>query len=180
MAKRDGTTIKGGVGKTYICEKEGRIEVYSGSEVRSAEVMEGDEFVVTEDLSKIYYLGKLRIKGKFKLSAGLSGKDVSEMSYGNQDEIIYLLRKENIGGNSDFFAQFKADKYANGGANIKEPSEFERIKALGKTGFNQQAKEIKKLKAEKNAIKKAKGGYVFKGDKYEYTPTKFIYTIGGL
>jgi hypothetical protein len=110
----DGTTIKGVVGKTYICEKEGRIEVYSGSDVRSAEVMEGDEFVVTEDLSKIYYLGKLRIKGKFKLSAGLSGKDVSGMSYGNQDEILYLLRKENIGGNSDFFAQFKADKYAKG------------------------------------------------------------------
>lgn len=28
--------------------------------------------------------------------------------------------------------------------------------------------------------KYAKGGYVFKGDKYEYVPTKFIYTIGGL
>lgn len=28
--------------------------------------------------------------------------------------------------------------------------------------------------------KMAKGGYVFKGDKYEYVPTKFIYTIGGL
>ena len=26
----------------------------------------------------------------------------------------------------------------------------------------------------------AKGGYVFKGDKYEYVPTKFTYTIGGL
>lgn len=26
----------------------------------------------------------------------------------------------------------------------------------------------------------AKGGYVFKGNKYEYVPTKFIYTIGGL
>jgi hypothetical protein len=28
--------------------------------------------------------------------------------------------------------------------------------------------------------KMAKGGYVFKGDKYEYVPTKFEYTIGGL
>ena len=77
-------------------------------------------------------------------------------------------------------AELNEQPKAKNGANIKEPSEFERIKALGKTGFNQQAKEIKKLKAEKNAIKKAKGGYVFKGDKYEYVPTKFTYTIGGL
>lgn len=114
------TTIKGGLGKTYICEKEGRIEVYSGSDVRSAEVMEGDEFVVTEDLSKIYYLGKLKIKGTFKVTAGLSGKDVSKISYGNLDEVIYLLRKENIGGNSDFFAQFKDHRYSNGGGVGKE------------------------------------------------------------
>jgi hypothetical protein len=36
-------------------------------------------------------------------------------------------------------------------------------------------------KSQKSVIKKyAKGGYVFKGDKYEYVPTKFTYTIGGL
>ena len=28
--------------------------------------------------------------------------------------------------------------------------------------------------------KKAKGGYVFKGDKYEFFPATFIYEIGGL
>jgi hypothetical protein len=33
---------------------------------------------------------------------------------------------------------------------------------------------------ENEIDKMAKGGYVFKGDKYEYVPTKFTYTIGGL
>jgi len=106
----------GGVeGETYICEKEGRIEIYSGTDVRSAEVKIGDTFVVTKEMSNgIYYLGKLKTKGSFKLVAGLSGKDVSKSYYGNQNEILYLLRKENIGGDDDFFAQFKKI-YANGG-----------------------------------------------------------------
>jgi hypothetical protein len=32
----------------------------------------------------------------------------------------------------------------------------------------------------KNRDKMAKGGYVFKGDKYQYAPSNFTYTIGGL
>jgi len=110
----------GGVGnaKVFVATKEGRIEVYSGSDARSAEVKVGDIFLVTEEMKNgIYYLGKLNIKGSFKLSPGLSGKNVNKMNAGKQDEILYLLRKENIDGDSNFFAQFKKhNKYAKGGA----------------------------------------------------------------
>ena len=103
--------------KKFVATKEGIIEIYSGSDARSAEVKVGDVFLVTEEMKNgIYYLGKLNIKGSFKLSAGLSGKDVNKMNFGKQDEILYLLRKENIGGNSNFFAQFKKhNKMKNGG-----------------------------------------------------------------
>lgn len=112
IVRKEGGGIEG---ETYICEKEGRIEIYSGTDARSAEVKFGDTFVVTEEMSNgIYYLGKLKTKGSFKLNAGLSGKDVSKSYYGNQNEILYLLRKQNIGGDSDFFAQFKKI-HANGG-----------------------------------------------------------------
>ena len=37
-----------------------------------------------------------------------------------------------------------------------------------------------KINKELKSNKYAKGGYVFKGEKYEYVPTKFTYTIGGL
>ena len=103
--------------KSFVANKEGIIEIYSGSDARSAEVKIGDTFIVTEEMKNgIYYLGKLNIKGSFKLSAGLSGKDVNKMNFGKQDEILYLLRKENIGGDSNFFAQFKNNnKMKNGG-----------------------------------------------------------------
>ena len=103
--------------KSFVATKEGIIEIYSGSDARSAEVKIGDTFIVTEEMKNgIYYLGKLNIKVSFKLSAGLSGKDVNKINFGKQDEILYLLRKENIGGNSNFFAQFKNNnKMKNGG-----------------------------------------------------------------
>jgi hypothetical protein len=96
----------------FVANKNGIIEVYSGSDARSAEVKVGDIFVVKEEMeNETYYLGKLKIKGgSFKLDAGLSGKDVSKMHYENLDEVLYLLRKNNIGGDSSFFAQFKKIK----------------------------------------------------------------------
>jgi hypothetical protein len=42
------------------------------------------------------------------------------------------------------------------------------------------AKKKSELKELFDKYKYAKGGYVFKGDKYEYTPSIFTYTIGGL
>jgi hypothetical protein len=46
---------------------------------------------------------------------------------------------------------------------------------------NKKIKSSKSVRALMQFPKKyAKGGYVFKGDKYEYTPLKFTYTIGGL
>jgi hypothetical protein len=128
--------------KSFVANKEGIIEIYSGSDARSAEVKIGDTFIVTEEMKNgIYYLGKLKTKGSFKLDAGLSGKDVSESYYGNQNEILYLLRKQNIGGDSDFFAQFKKIQ-ANGGGvgeelmggqpNSSRPSGYTLVQAKGR------------------------------------------------
>ena len=118
MAKR--TSQETSVG-TFVATKKGIIEVYSGSDARTAEVMLGDTFVATEEMSNgIYYLGKLKIKNSFKLSPGLSGKDVSKLQYGNENDIVYLLRKDNIDGNDNFFAQFKKiKKYEDGGMMAK-------------------------------------------------------------
>lgn len=103
----DGPII-GYLGQSFVAKKEGIIEVYSGSDARSAEVKVGDTFLVTKVMEdETNYLGKLKINGWFKLNANLSGKDLSKMNYENQDEVLYLLRKENIDGNSNLFAQFK-------------------------------------------------------------------------
>ena len=129
--KTGGEIKKSEIGQSFIADKEGIIEIYSGSEARSAEVKVGDTFVVTEKMQNdIYYLGKLKIKGSFKLNAGLSGKDITKMNYGNQDEVVYLLRKTNIDGESNFFAQFKKINKMKTGGELNQSTSQDKEDAM--------------------------------------------------
>ena len=73
------------VGDTLVCicgkdeyGYEGRIEIYSGDEARSADVYKGDKFIVrSQDKYRVY--GDLQIKGKFERNPGLSGHDPDKL-----------------------------------------------------------------------------------------------------
>jgi len=84
---------------------EGRIEIYSGTDARSADVRIGDTFTVTKE-DENWYQGSLNIKGSFEHHPGLSGKDVS--GYTSHRNVIFLLRKKYVTNNSDdFWATWK-------------------------------------------------------------------------
>lgn len=105
------------IGKKFVCIEPGLIEVLKG-EARSADVKDGDVFVVERETPN-FYEGQLEIKGSFSHQSGLSGKKTDPTPFKAQDkDIIFGLRKKNIdgqlygigGGPMKGFAQFKEEK----------------------------------------------------------------------
>jgi len=109
------------VGDTLICicgkdeyGYEGRIEIYSGDEARSAEVYKGDKFIVRrEDKYRVY--GDLQIKGKFKRDPGLSGHDPEKLKTIPipTSGIVYCIMKRYINNTKEdlFWACWETYEY---------------------------------------------------------------------
>jgi hypothetical protein len=94
------------VNKTFVCNNKGLIEIYYGHEARSADVYDGDKFEAFSDEGS-YYLGKLKINGKFYHEPGLSGKKIDSSTPIKEMGIVFMLRKSNITNNEDdFWATF--------------------------------------------------------------------------
>ena len=92
--------------QSFVATSDGCIETITG-EARSAEVKAGDVFVVTQPHA-LGFIGKLKIHGKWIHQPGLSGKktDTTPIPASLGPEV--LLRKQQINGDSDFFANFVA------------------------------------------------------------------------
>lgn len=77
-----------------ICNNEGRIEIVSGTEARSAEVLKGDTFDATSE-DQYRYFGTLETKNGFIHEPGLSGKRFEPYFVG-KPKIECAVLKENI------------------------------------------------------------------------------------
>lgn len=122
------------------------------------------------DLSDVthYVEGTEKAKNGANISGGLV----------EMEKQLPILELQNVNG---YKAYYDAKKRLET-ANKKHDNTIQSKKVID--NYSQlllQAKETYKNNLQKHLKKKmAKGGYVFKGDKYEYVPTKFTYTIGGL
>jgi len=96
-------------GTALTCVNPGLVNVVSGDEARSADVHEGDEFVIGDSPNPHHYFGTLRVKGTFKRDPGLSGKDPQHLSKIPIDtnNVIYGVSRDNVDGHEDdFWATF--------------------------------------------------------------------------
>lgn len=85
-----------------ICNSAGRVEIISGTDARSADVVIGDTFEIEREDWYRYY-GKLKTKNGFMYEPGLSGHRFDPVYIGKPTGIEYAILKSNIKDGEDGF-----------------------------------------------------------------------------
>jgi hypothetical protein len=81
--------------KELVALSDGHIQIYSGSDARSAEVKIGNILEVTEE-NEHFYIGKLLLQGHgFQKTPGLSGKRFDPYSVDHKT-VLFALRKSDV------------------------------------------------------------------------------------
>lgn len=156
----------------FKCIQEGVIQTVN-TEARSAEVKVGDILTATSE-NDYFYFGTLLIKGMFQHDSGLSGQTVDNTPKSSKG-IIVALRKDDVNGTNDFFAQFKPlNVEENIISNDPETTSIPEGDSLilSYENFNkknttklEESKNINEISNEKLAIKYLKGEFA-KDDKF--------------